>query len=133
MTIADAEPTAAPVPSQSTYQSRVADYWNAEENPVNLELGKIDDLYHHHYGIGEADWSVLDPTDAADVTDPTDPSSPADRQERITTELHRLEQAQADLLASHLGPLTPAERGGAAGAARGGGAGRGPQRAGAHP
>ncbi|MER5302590.1 geranyl diphosphate 2-C-methyltransferase [Streptomyces lasiicapitis] len=121
MTIADAEPTAAPVPSQSTYQSRVADYWNAEENPVNLELGKIDDLYHHHYGIGEADWSVLDPTDAADVTDPTDPSSPADRQERITTELHRLEQAQADLLASHLGPLAPADRVFDAGCGRGGG------------
>ena len=60
MTIAHAGTHVAPVPTQSTYQTRVADYWNAEENPVNLELGKIDDLYHHHYGIGEVDWSVLD-------------------------------------------------------------------------
>ncbi|GGR88511.1 methyltransferase [Streptomyces aureoverticillatus] len=114
MTIADAEPAAAPVPSQSTYQSRVADYWNAEENPVNLELGKIDDLYHHHYGIGDVDWSVLDPADST-------ASASAERQERVTAELHRLEQAQADLLASHLGPLTPADRVLDAGCGRGGG------------
>ena len=65
-------PTPHRVPTQSTYQTRVADYWNAEENPVNLELGKIDDLYHHHYGIGDADRSVLDEPD------------PARRRERIT-------------------------------------------------
>lgn len=87
--------TTAPVPAQSSYQTRVADYWNAEENPVNLELGKIDNLYHHHYGVGDADWSVLDETD------------PGVRRERITAELHRLEHAQAELLATHLGPLSP--------------------------
>jgi geranyl diphosphate 2-C-methyltransferase len=100
---------AAPVPTQSTYQSRVADYWNTEENPVNLELGKIDDLYHHHYGIGAADDSVLDEPD------------PARRHERITAELHRLEHAQAELLAAHLGPLSPADRVFDAGCGRGGG------------
>lgn len=98
-----------PVPSQSTYQTRVADYWNAEENPVNLELGKIDDLYHHHYGIGEADRSVLDEPD------------PVKRRERVTTELHRLEHAQAELLAERLGPLTPDDRVFDAGCGRGGG------------
>jgi geranyl diphosphate 2-C-methyltransferase len=101
--------TSAPVPTQSRYQNSVAEYWNAEENPVNLELGKIDDLYHHHYGIGEADWSVLDETD------------PALRNERVTAELHRLEHAQAELLASHLGALTPADRVFDAGCGRGGG------------
>ncbi|MFE7172763.1 geranyl diphosphate 2-C-methyltransferase [Streptomyces sp. NPDC057616] len=110
MTIApDADTTAAPVPTQSRYQNRVADYWNAEENPVNLELGKLDDLYHHHYGIGDADRSVLDEAD------------PARRRERITTELHRLEHAQAELLAGHLGPLSPADRVFDAGCGRGGG------------
>jgi geranyl diphosphate 2-C-methyltransferase len=99
----------ASIPTQSTYQNRVADYWNAEKNAVNLELGKIDDLYHHHYGVGDAEWSVLDETD------------PARRQERITAELHRLEQAQAELLASHLGPLTSADRVFDAGCGRGGG------------
>ncbi|MGW5118307.1 geranyl diphosphate 2-C-methyltransferase [Streptomyces noursei] len=110
MTIAHADTaTRTPVPTQSTYQSRVADYWNAEENPVNLELGKIDDLYHHHYGIGDADRSVLDEQDADR------------RRERVTGELHRLEHAQADLLASHLGDLDPSDRVFDAGCGRGGG------------
>ncbi|MFE2717058.1 geranyl diphosphate 2-C-methyltransferase [Streptomyces mirabilis] len=98
---------------QSTYQTRVADYWNAEENPVNLELGKIDDLYHHHYGIGDVDWSVLDAG--------RDRDGAAMRRDRITAELHRLEQAQADLLACHLGPLSRADRVFDAGCGRGGG------------
>lgn len=101
--------TSAPVPTQSTYQSRVADYWNAEENPVNLELGKIDDLYHHHYGVGDADWTVLDEPD------------PALRRERLTAELHRLEHAQAELLTAHLGPLAATDRVFDAGCGRGGG------------
>lgn len=99
----------ASVPTQSTYQNRVADYWNAERNPVNLELGRIDDLYHHHYGVGNADRSVLDETD------------PDLRRARLTAELHRLEHAQAELLASHLGPLTPDDRVFDAGCGRGGG------------
>ncbi|WP_328514098.1 methyltransferase domain-containing protein [Streptomyces mirabilis] len=100
---------------QSTYQTRVADYWNAEENPVNLELGKIDDLYHHHYGIGDVDWSVLDESRDGGG------DGAAPRRDRITAELHRLEQAQADLLASHLGPLSRADRVLDAGCGRGGG------------
>ncbi|MBQ0853778.1 geranyl diphosphate 2-C-methyltransferase [Streptomyces sp. NPDC057621] len=108
MTIANTETTAASVPSQSTYQTRVADYWNAEENPVNLELGKIDDLYHHHYGIGAVDRAALD-------------EGPGSGPDRITAELHRLEQAQADLLASRLGDLSPTDRVFDAGCGRGGG------------
>ncbi|MFD7487498.1 geranyl diphosphate 2-C-methyltransferase [Streptomyces mirabilis] len=100
---------------QSTYQTRVADYWNAEENPVNLELGKIDDLYHHHYGIGDVDWSVLDESRDGGG------DGAALRRDRITAELHRLEQAQADLLVSHLGPLSRADRVLDAGCGRGGG------------
>ncbi|MFG1808468.1 geranyl diphosphate 2-C-methyltransferase [Streptomyces sp. NPDC049040] len=99
----------ASLPAQSTYQSRVADYWNAEKNPVNLELGGIDDLYHHHYGVGDVKWSVLDEAD------------PVRRAERVTAELHRLEHAQAELLASRLGPLSPADRVFDAGCGRGGG------------
>lgn len=80
-----------PCPARSVYQNRVADHWNAEENPVHLELGEIDDLYHHHHGIGEADWSVLD-----------DDPEPARRRARVTAELHRIEQAQAEPPAGHL-------------------------------
>ncbi|MFD7705986.1 geranyl diphosphate 2-C-methyltransferase [Streptomyces sp. NPDC059785] len=100
---------AATLPAQSTYQHRVADYWNAEENPVNLELGKIDDLYHHHYGVGDANPAVLAER------------HPARRRNLITAELHRLEHAQAELLANHLGPLTPDDRVFDAGCGRGGG------------
>jgi len=105
----DTRPGLVSLPTQSVYQNRVADYWNAEENPVNLDLGRIDDLYHHHYGIGEADWSVLDERD------------PVLRRERLTAELHRLEHAQAELLASKLGPLTAEDRVFDAGCGRGGG------------
>ncbi|MFE2586633.1 geranyl diphosphate 2-C-methyltransferase [Streptomyces sp. NPDC059378] len=101
--------TTASVPTQSTYQNRVADYWNAEENPVNLELGRLDDLYHHHYGVGAVDWTVVEESD------------PLRRQDRITAELHRLEHAQAEILAGRLGPLTPADRVFDAGCGRGGG------------
>ncbi|MFF4586449.1 geranyl diphosphate 2-C-methyltransferase [Streptomyces sp. NPDC001388] len=108
-TTPDAITAAVQLPTQSIYQRRVADYWNAEEKPVNLELGRIDDLYHHHHGVGDADWSVLDEPD------------PALRRERITGELHRLEHAQAELLVARLGPLTPSDRVFDAGCGRGGG------------
>ena len=81
----------------TAYQRSVADYWNVEKDPVNLRLGNVDGLYHHHYGIGAVDWSVLD--------------GPADqRDERIIAELHRLESAQADFLLDHLGPVRPEHR-----------------------
>ncbi|HEY7483129.1 MAG TPA: geranyl diphosphate 2-C-methyltransferase [Streptosporangiaceae bacterium] len=91
----------------SPYQNTVADYWDAEKNPVNLRLGEVDGIYHHHYGIGNVDWSVLD--------------APADqREEQITKELHRLECAQAELLLDHLGSLTSHDRVMDAGCGRGG-------------
>ncbi|QBS39520.1 SAM-dependent methyltransferase [Nocardia sp. CS682] len=91
----------------STYQQTVANYWNAEKNPVNLRLGDVDGLYHHHYGIGEVDWSVLD--------------APADvRDERIIEELHRLETAQADYLLDHLGDVGAQDRLLDSGSGRGG-------------
>ncbi|RKS77270.1 geranyl diphosphate 2-C-methyltransferase [Actinomadura pelletieri DSM 43383] len=91
----------------SLYQHSVADYWNAERNPVNLRLGEVDGIYHHHYGVGVVDWTVLDgPEDT--------------REERTIAELHRLETAQADLLMNHLGPLRPADRVLDAGCGRGG-------------
>ncbi|HEX3782267.1 MAG TPA: SAM-dependent methyltransferase, partial [Pseudonocardiaceae bacterium] len=70
---------------RSDYQRSVASYWNKEKDPVNLRLGDVDGLYHHHYGIGEVDLSVLE--------------GPADtRDERIIAEMHRLETAQAEVL-----------------------------------
>jgi geranyl diphosphate 2-C-methyltransferase len=99
-------PVETPVLS-SLYQRSVADYWNAEKNPVNLRLGEVDGLYHHHYGIGEVDWSVLE--------------GPAEtREKRVVDELHRLETQQAEALVGRLGPLRPEDRVMDAGSGRGG-------------
>lgn len=93
---------------RTPYQESVARYWNThQQDPVNLRLGEIDGLYHHHYGIGDYDPSVL--------TGPEDT-----RDARIIQELHRLETAQADLLLDHLGERTPSDRLLDAGSGRGG-------------
>ena len=80
---------------RTNFEKSVAAYWNTnQDDPVNLRLGEVDDLYHHHYGVGPYDPGVLD--------------GPADtREQRIIAELHRLESAQADLLLDHLGPIGP--------------------------
>ncbi|MGW7363283.1 geranyl diphosphate 2-C-methyltransferase [Streptomyces sp. NPDC054841] len=99
-------PTQSPV-LRTPYQKSVAAYWNAEKDPVNLKLGDIDGLYHHHYGIGDYDPSVL--------------AGPEDtRDERIIAELHRLETAQAELLLDHLGHISSGDRVLDAGSGRGG-------------
>ncbi|MEV0376039.1 methyltransferase domain-containing protein, partial [Streptomyces sp. NPDC050636] len=99
--------TAASPVLRTAYQKAVADYWNAERDPVNLRLGDVDGLYHHHYGIGDYDPSVLE---GAQET----------RDERIIEELHRLESAQADVLLDHLGLVAPDQRLLDAGCGRGG-------------
>lgn len=92
---------------RNDYQKSVAEYWNKEKDPVNLRLGDVDGLYHHHYGIGEVDWTVLDgPEDTRD--------------ERIIAEMHRLETAQAEVLLDHLGDVGPGDRLLDAGCGRGG-------------
>jgi geranyl diphosphate 2-C-methyltransferase len=94
--------------TMSDYQQEVANYWNTNTNdPVNLELGKVDDLYHHHYGLGDPDPVVLD--------------APSDvRDDLIIRELHRLESAQADILLDQLGPIAQDARLLDAGSGRGG-------------
>lgn len=85
------------------YQRDVAAWWdNRRQDRVNLALGEVDGLYHHHYGLGPYDPAVLGDDD------------------RIIKELHRLETAQADLLLDNLGELGPADRLLDAGSGRGG-------------
>ncbi|WP_067571004.1 geranyl diphosphate 2-C-methyltransferase [Nocardia acidivorans] len=94
---------------RTEYQKSVAAYWNNNPNDarVNTVLGEVDGLYHHHYGIGAPDLSVLEgPEDT--------------RQERLVKELHRLETAQADLLLDHLGDIGPDDRLMDGGSGRGG-------------
>ncbi|WP_053643141.1 MULTISPECIES: geranyl diphosphate 2-C-methyltransferase [unclassified Streptomyces] len=95
MTSTDTTTTdAAFVPGPATpYQGDIARYWNAEARPVNLRLGDVDGLYHHHYGVGDVDHAALgDPRDAA-------------YEKRLIAELHRLESAQTDVLLDHLGDV----------------------------
>ncbi|WP_230885610.1 geranyl diphosphate 2-C-methyltransferase [Streptomyces spinoverrucosus] len=92
---------------RTDYQKSVADYWNKEKDPVNIRLGEVDGLYHHHYGLGDWDPSVL--------TGPNDT-----REQRIIEELHRLETAQAEVLLDHLGDIRPDDRLLDAGSGRGG-------------
>ncbi|MGW5720103.1 geranyl diphosphate 2-C-methyltransferase [Amycolatopsis sp. NPDC003865] len=93
--------------TRTAYQQSVADYWNAEKDPVNLRLGDVDGLYHHHYGLGDYDPAVLEAPEAQ-------------RDQAIIAEMHRLETAQADVLLDHLGPIGPADRLLDAGCGRGG-------------
>jgi geranyl diphosphate 2-C-methyltransferase len=91
----------------SPYQKDIARYWNEEERPVNLRLGDVDGLYHHHYGIGEVDWDVLR-------------TAEHERDQAIIREMHRLETAQSDLLLDALGEVRPEDRLLDAGCGRGG-------------
>ncbi|GLZ28582.1 methyltransferase [Lentzea sp. NBRC 105346] len=98
--------TARPV-LRTDYQRSVANYWNHEKDPVNIKLGEVDNLFHHHYGIGDYDPAVLE--------------APAEtRDEAIINELHRLETAQADVLLDHLGDIRPEHRIMDSGCGRGG-------------
>ncbi|GAB2965093.1 geranyl diphosphate 2-C-methyltransferase [Saccharothrix stipae] len=82
---------------RTDYQKSVAAYWNAERDPVNIKLGEVDGIYHHHYGVGAYDESVLaGPEETRDA--------------RVIAELHRLESAQATMLLDHLGPIRPQDR-----------------------
>ncbi|GAA2800011.1 geranyl diphosphate 2-C-methyltransferase [Crossiella cryophila] len=92
---------------RSDYQRSVAAYWNAEEDPVNLRLGDVDGLYHHHYGLGDYDPAVLE-------------TPAAQRDQAIIDEMHRLETAQAEVLLDHLGDVRPGDRLLDAGCGRGG-------------
>ncbi|MEU8876365.1 geranyl diphosphate 2-C-methyltransferase [Streptomyces javensis] len=82
------------IPAPATpYQGDIARYWDREARPVNLRLGDVDGLYHHHYGIGDIDRGALgDPGDST-------------YEKKLIAELHRLESAQAELLLDHLGPI----------------------------
>lgn len=93
---------------RSDYQKSVANYWNTNQNdPVNLLLGHVDGYYHHHYGIGDVDWSVLEGPESS-------------RNDRVIRELHRLEHAQATYMIEHLGDVQPEDHVLDAGSGRGG-------------
>ena len=93
---------------RTAFQRSVAEYWNTnQDDPVNLRLGEVDGLYHHHYGIGSFDPAVLEAPDNV-------------RGARMIAEMHRLESAQAVALLDQLGPVQPHDKLLDAGSGRGG-------------
>ena len=87
-------PDTASIPGPATpYQDDIARYWDQEARPVNLRLGDVDGLYHHHYGIGDVDRAAIAESG----------EGKHEHEQRVVAELHRLESAQADLLLDHLG------------------------------
>ncbi|MGW4383610.1 geranyl diphosphate 2-C-methyltransferase [Kitasatospora sp. NPDC004531] len=92
---------------RTAFQKSVANYWNLEKDPVNIKLGEVDGLYHHHYGLGPVDPAVFEGPDET-------------RDERMIEEMHRLETAQADVLLDHLGDIAPTDALLDAGSGRGG-------------
>jgi geranyl diphosphate 2-C-methyltransferase len=95
-------------PARDDYERTLKAHWDAKTaDDINLLLGAEDDLYHHHYAIGDFDHSVLD--------------APADRREElILRELHRMESEQVRLILDALGPMPATARGMDAGSGRGG-------------
>jgi geranyl diphosphate 2-C-methyltransferase len=92
----------------SGYLRDLAAYWNdTADDAVNLRLGAVDGLYHHHCGLGDYDPAVL-------------AAPEEERDERIIRELHRLETAQADALLDQLGVVGAGDRLLDAGCGRGG-------------
>ncbi len=97
-----------PAPVLTTkYQQSVADYWNAEKDPVNIRLGEVSGTFHHHYGIGDVDFAALEGPEET-------------RDDRVIAEMHRLEGAQAEFLLDQLGDVTGTDRILDAGSGRGG-------------
>ncbi len=117
--VAPAAPVFVPAPT-TPYQGDIARYWDHEARPVNLRLGDVDGLYHHHYGIGDIDHAALgDPEDS-------------EYEKKLIAELHRLESAQTELLLDHLGAVQREDTLVDAGCGRGGSSVMAHQRFGCH-
>ncbi|KLL10666.1 SAM-dependent methlyltransferase [Protofrankia coriariae] len=83
-------------------------YWESKKSDdINLRLGGGDDLYHHHYGIGDYDHAILD-------------APPERREELILRELHTMENRETEIILDALGGLPSHSRVMDAGSGRGG-------------
>lgn len=92
----------------NAYEAAVARYWDMKQSdPINLLLGEEDGIFHHHYGVGDFDHSILG-------------LAPEVREQALLRELHRLENRQTDMVADTFGEMTPDSRILDAGSGRGG-------------
>ncbi|MBO4206264.1 SAM-dependent methyltransferase [Micromonospora echinofusca] len=93
---------------RTSYEQDLNEHWETKQSdPINLLLGEMDGLYHHHYAAGDFNRNVL--------------TAPEPERERlILKEMHRLETEQVGLILDPLAALTPQSRVLDAGSGRGG-------------
>ncbi|WP_409473947.1 SAM-dependent methyltransferase [Streptomyces sp. HC307] len=93
---------------RSDYERLLKGYWDTKTtDDINLLLGAEDGLYHHHYGVGDYDPGVFT-------------AAPEHRDSLALEELHRMENAEAELILDALGTVAADARGMDAGSGRGG-------------
>ncbi|WP_232666124.1 SAM-dependent methyltransferase [Pseudonocardia sp. TRM90224] len=94
--------------ARTEYERRSQADWDSKtDDPINLLLGQEDGLYHHHFGIGDYDASVLD------LAEP-------EREAAILAEMHRMETAEVELILRGLRGLPSSARVMDGGSGRGG-------------
>jgi geranyl diphosphate 2-C-methyltransferase len=93
---------------RTAYERDLNEHWEDKQNdPINLLLGQLDGLYHHHYAVGEFNRRLL-----------TAPEH--EREGHVLRELHRMENDQVSLVLDALTGLSPHDRVLDAGSGRGG-------------
>jgi geranyl diphosphate 2-C-methyltransferase len=93
---------------RNDFEADAFTYYDTKRNDtLNLDLGRTDGFYHHHFAVGDFDRTILDLVGAQ-------------REERINQELHRMETRQVNALIQVLGPVPAHSRILDAGSGRGG-------------
>jgi geranyl diphosphate 2-C-methyltransferase len=93
---------------RTSYERDLHEHWDRKQSDqINLLLGDIDGLYHHHFAAGDFNRAILGAEDP-------------EREPLIIKEMHRLETEQVGLIADALDGLQPGDRVMDGGSGRGG-------------
>ncbi|MFI2352194.1 SAM-dependent methyltransferase [Streptomyces sp. NPDC019443] len=93
---------------RNSYEQDLNKHWeDKQSDDINLLLGQMDGLYHHHYAVGDFNRSIL-------------LAPEQERQKLILKEMHRLETEQVGLITDALGDIPPTARVMDGGSGRGG-------------
>ncbi|MFI6689853.1 SAM-dependent methyltransferase [Streptomyces sp. NPDC050485] len=93
---------------RNEYEASVFDLYDTKRNdPLNLDLGKTDGYYHHHFAVRDFDRSLLE-------------LAGEQRETAINVELHRMETDQVQIVVNALQYLPSSARVLDAGSGRGG-------------
>jgi geranyl diphosphate 2-C-methyltransferase len=93
---------------RTSYERDLHEHWDRKQSDqINLLLGDIDGLYHHHFAAGDFNRAILG-------------AEEAEREQLIIKEMHRLETEQVGLITDALDGLRPGDRVMDGGSGRGG-------------